>query len=67
MHNVTLYTVQVWWREVPDSGDGSSSLLNNVTGYTRDGDHLTLSKANGDTTILNLQSTQLVNIMEKRQ
>lgn len=65
---VTLYTVQVWWREVPDDGDGSSSLINNVRGVTTDGNGiLRLNKANGDVSFINLDSTQLVNIVEKKQ
>ncbi len=65
---VTLYTVQVWWREVPDDGDGSSSLINNVRCVTTDGSGiLRLDKANGDTSYINLDSTQLVNIVEKKQ
>lgn len=65
---VTLYTVQVWWREVPDDGDGSSSLINNVRGVTTDCNGiLRLNKANGDVSFINLDSTQLVNIVEKKQ
>lgn len=66
---VTLYTVQVWWREVPDDGDGSSTLINNVKDYrvALGGDSMRLVKANGDVSFLNLSSTQLVNIMEKKQ
>ena len=69
MHNVTLYTVQVWWREVPDDGDGSSTLINNVKDYrvALEGNIMRLVKANGDVSFINLSSTQLVNIMEKRQ
>lgn len=65
---VTLYTVQVWWREVPDDGDGSSSLINNVREYhLLEGGILRLGKANGDVSYINLDSTQLVNIVEKKQ
>ena len=65
---VTLYTVQVWWREVPDDGDGSSSLINNVLAYQPlEGGTLRLDKANGDVSFINLDSTQLVNIVEKKQ
>ena len=65
---VTLYTVQIWWREVPDDGDGSSSLINNVRYVTTDGSGIMrLDKANGDTSYINLDSTQLVNIVEKKQ
>lgn len=66
---VTLHCVQVWWREVPEpeSGDGSSSLFNKVAGFNRIGDILELYKANGDLTIINLQATQCVNILEKNQ
>ncbi len=65
---VTLYTVQVWWREVPDDGDGSSSLITNVRAYRPfGGGILLLDKANGDTSYINLDSTQLVNIAEKKQ
>ena len=66
---VTLYTVQIWWREVPDTGDGSSSLINNVRGVVlmRDRNVLQLDKANGDTSYVNLDATQLVNIVEKKQ
>lgn len=65
---VALYTVQIWWREVPDDGDGSSSLINNVlhTTVTASG-MLRLDKANGDTSFINLDATQLVNIVEKKQ
>lgn len=65
---VALYTVQIWWREVPDDGDGSSSLINNVLAYQLlEGGTLRLDKANGDTSFINLDSTQLVNIVEKKQ
>lgn len=66
---VTLYTVQIWWREVPDDGDGSSSLINNVVDYSlaMDGSIIRIEKANGDVSFVNLNSTQLVNIVEKKQ
>lgn len=65
---VALYTVQIWWREVPDDDDGSSSLINNVRCVTTGGSGiLRLDKANGDTSFINLDSTQLVNIVEKKQ
>lgn len=65
---VTLYTVQIWWREVPDDGDSSSSLINNVRAYQPlGGGILRLDKANGDVSFINLDSTQLVNIVEKKQ
>lgn len=64
---VTLYTVYVWWREVPDDGDGSSTLINNVREYQHiEGGILRLDKANGDVSFINLDSTQIVNIMEKK-
>lgn len=64
---VTLYTVQIWWREVPDDGDGSSTLINNVRAYQHiEGGSLRLDKANGDVSFINLDSTQIVNIMEKK-
>lgn len=66
---VTLYAVQIWWRELPDDSDGSSTLVNNVKDYRvgPDGNTMRLVKANGDVSFLNLSSTQLVNIMEKKQ
>lgn len=66
---VTLYTVQIWWREMPDDGDGSSTLVSNVKDYrvALEGNIMRLVKANGDVSFLNLSSTQLVHIMEKKQ
>lgn len=66
---VTLYTVQIWWREMPDDGDGSSTLVSNVKDYSvaLEGNIMRLVKANGDVSFLNLSSTQLVNIVEKKQ
>jgi len=66
---VTLYTVQIWWREMPDDGDGSSTLVNNVKDYrvALEGNIMRMVKANGDVSFLNLSSTQLVHIMEKKQ
>lgn len=66
---VTLYTVQIWWREVPDDGDGSSTLVSNVKDYrvVPQGNIMRLVKANGDVSFINLSSTQLVNIVEKKQ
>ena len=62
---MSLYNVQVWWRE-PVDGE-SSSLFNKVVGYLQDKHYLTLHKANGDTSYINLQSTQCVNIIEVKQ
>lgn len=66
---VTLYTVQIWWREMPDDGDGSSTLVSNVKDYrvALEGNIMRLVKANGDVSFLNLSSTQLVHILEKKQ
>jgi len=66
---LSLYNVQVWWREVPDpkSDDSAASLFNKVVGYEFQGDYLRLYRANGDTNCINLQSTQCINIIEVKQ
>ena len=54
---------------MPDDGDGSSTLVNNVKDYrvALEGNIMRMVKANGDVSFLNLSSTQLVHIMEKKQ